>query len=282
MATKVITVPGYKLGFTIPYSVSSFGGTAFHAPNVVIDRPPGDFWDNALSDSSATTDMDSLYDLIISHLPTVDWLIVATHSRGSQVACKLFRERMGDLLANVDPEKILWMLSGNPERKYNGGSVVNYAVKTPIYPGSGGYGVGYGLPLAGTGPFRMLDIARQYDEWADYPNDFTNTAAMDTINGIEVHSAYSAAPELGLDGFPVDWAEWGRYDEGNVSYLTCSTYPFPLGSPAMPAATIWERLGGGVLGRNRNRTYAKADDRARAAAESAWRRPMAVKIPNAR
>lgn len=268
MATTVITCPG---AFS-SYDTNNFGGDLFASPNTWVEDPLVGSWNNwTISNGAATTDMNDMYDLIIEHQATSDWLVVAGHSRGAQIIYKLIREKMTDLNNNVDPETILFISSGNPERKYGGRSVINYAGATPVYPGTQPYGNGYGLPdtASPTGDFRLLDIARQYDEWADYPNDFGNTTAMDNLDTAgNIHSEYENAPHLGLDGFPVDWGQWARYDEGNVSYLT-STTPYTT-KPRIP---LLVRLFGGRMLANYKAQIVYREAQTKAAVEVAYTRP---------
>lgn len=212
---KVITCPGALS----TYNQNNFGGTLFQSPNTVISAPSGG-WDNfsGINNTGATNDMNKMYDLIIAHKDTVDWLVVAGHSRGGQIIYKLFRERMADLVANVNPAKILFISSGNPETRWTGLCYTDYDNNPPVYPGDQPYGNGYGL--LDSGPFRLLNIVRLYDEWADTPEDLENEDAQQAMDDANNHSAYDGAPHLDVNGWPVDWNEWTRYDVGNISYLT--------------------------------------------------------------
>lgn len=245
MAKVVITCPG---AFSL-YDTDSFGGALFDSPNTRIASPTWGWQNWGISDSWAEIDMDNMYDLIADHIDDDDGLIVAGHSRGAQIIYKLLRERLDDLTANIDPDRILFISSGNPERKYHGKSYLRPDEYPTVYPGpgSGGAGVGYGLPSGGIGEFRLYDIARQYDEWADYPDDWDVSAAIDAVDEANVHSSYDGAAHLDADGEPLDWRDWAHWTEGTVTYLIS-----PATSPLSPAAKSFSaRCHGGDFQRHR-------------------------------
>lgn len=269
MATHVIYVPG-AFG---SYDQENFGGTMLQSPNVAVTRS----WNNwTISDSAATTDMNNLFDLIVDQfIAGATFVIVVGHSRGAQVIYKLLRELLGDLVAQVDTDKLLLISAGNPERKGRGRAVLRPDDYPAAYPGpsGGGEGVGYGLPTGGIAPVKLLDISMQYDEWSDYPNDWDNTAASDAI-GNSWHSKYEQAPELGLDGLPVDWNEWTYWEEGTVTYMVAPAQSLV----AAPEKSAIAKLHGGVPNRNRI-LKAQLLDQAhpdRIAIESAYDRPYPI------
>jgi hypothetical protein len=268
MPRTVITIPG----FGATYDTNNFGGAPFAAPNVRVASPSGG-WSSWITNSSAESDMNALYNLIIEHINAqADGLLVMGHSRGGQIIYKLFRQRMTDLVANVNPSKVLFVSSGNPERKWGGGAVNNWEDKKPIYPGDQPYGNGYGLPLAGIAPFTMVDINRQYDEWADYPNDFNNAAAITAINSSNVHSAYDGAPALGADGYPVNWNDWAVHTEGTITYLTAPAQSSVTAAPL----TFSQRIHGGAYTGNRVLDARQNALIAAAPIENAYIRPVPV------
>lgn len=271
MPRTVITIPG----FGASYNTSNFGGAPFGSPNVRIASPSGG-WNNWISDSSAVTDMNALYTLMLNNKTAQpDGLMVFGHSRGGQMIYKLFRQRKADLVANFDPAKVLFVSSGNPERKYGGASVYDYAGHNPIYPGNQPYLNGYGLP--DPSPFTVIDIARQYDEWADHPKDLTNTAAHNLTTSVDVHSAYAGAASLGEDGWPLDWLDWTWWQEGTVYYLVSPYFPHPS-TPAQPAKTTLGRMYG-PLAKREDEQYGYADSLVRAANEAGFRRVKPVQPP---
>ncbi|PQP41723.1 PE-PPE domain-containing protein [Mycolicibacterium austroafricanum] len=258
----VITCPGaYST-----YNTDNFGGTLFALPNT---RIPGSWNNFSIDNWAAEIDVDNMYELIVDNIDLTDWLVVAAHSRGAQIVYKLFRQKMTELDTNVNPAKILFISSGNPERKYTGACYTNYAEYPARYPG-GDYGVGFGLPPGGSGAFRLLDIVRTYDPWADTPADWTNEDALDAIESSGVHSEYYDAPPLDASGWPVDWNHWTRYDEGNVSYLT-EKPALIISPPAKTPLAVCHR--GKPLGNWKTETE-RLDNLARQNIESAYDRPV--------
>lgn len=145
-------------------------------------------------------------------------ILVVTHSMGSQVVMKWLREK--GPTSDINPTEVTFICTGNPERKYNG------FPDGGDYPGGPG---GTGLPAGGT-PYRVIDIARQYDFWADHPNDEGNSTAMRNVDpkgsglgsGNPVHLDYS-----GVSANPNDARNFS-ITEGTVTYVWCPTYPAPL------------------------------------------------------
>lgn len=145
-------------------------------------------------------------------------ILVVTHSEGSQVVMKWLREK--GPTSDIDPTEVTFICTGNPERKYNG------FPDGGDYPGGPG---GTGLPAGGT-PYRVIDIARQYDFWADHPNDTGNTTAMRNVDpkgsglgsGNPVHLNYSM-----VSANPNDARNFA-ITEDTVTYVWHPTYPAPL------------------------------------------------------
>lgn len=275
MTYRVISIPG---GFSLDIDFTKFGGAVWNSPNEKVPvGSPG--WNNfSTSNSSATADMNKTYGMILENIGLLDGVIVIGHSRGGQIIYKLFRERLADLTNNVDPSRILFISSGNPERKYGGACVNNYSGDPPTYPGTQPFGNGYGV--TNTGEFRLLDIARQGDRWADYPNDPLE-AALDFIFGGNpwgglsdngYHEDYSDTPQLKSNGWPENWDEWAYWTEGSITYLVsaeeCTVEP----GPQTPAAVIH----GGKAERNRLRHAQYLDFIDRADVELAYVRPVKV------
>lgn len=274
MAT-VITIPG---AFST-YNTSNFQGTLFASPNTRIAGPGGlesNWRQNNIGNTAATNDMNDLDTLIGDHIDDVPGqrLIVAGHSRGGQIIYKWLREK-GPTSAH-DPDKLLFISSGNPERKYNGACSVDSANHTATYPGDQPYGNGYGTPA--TTDYTVLDIARQYDEWADHPHTDDSTPARALTETLDVHSAYSAVAELGLNGYPTNLNDgWSYYVEGNITYYLWSYFPYP-DTPAQPAYTFRQRLFRRAR-RQADKQYGYLDLVTRAPMEMSWRRPMGIQLP---
>lgn len=167
-------------------------------------------------------------------------IIVAGHSRGAQIIGEGLREMKVE--TRLDRSRILLISSGNPERRYGGVVYMRPDLRKPAYPGTGGPGVGYGLPLSGTTyGFIPLDIALQYDEWADFPNDPGNTMAKTAIGKGNLHSEYYKALPLGADGLPINIDDWGHFTIVTTTYLTSPTNP-PPGFTFIPPMPTFREL----------------------------------------
>ena len=272
MATYVLTMPGFGASWHEEF----YGGAIIQSPNVWIETPPDGTWSNWISESSADSDMNDMYDMILAAFASgATFVIVMGHSRGAQVGVyKLLRERRNDLIAaGVDPTKMLFISGGNPERAHLGLSVTDYSGATPIYPGDQPYGNGYGLTPDQTGPFKVLDIARQYEEWNDTPAAL-GVAAAEAAMDNDYHTHYGECPDLGLDGLPVNWDEWTWWEEGNITYLISPEPSFVTTTPRAP-----EVLHGGKPRENRIRhtQYLDSISPERRAIEAAYtNRPVPV------
>lgn len=145
------------------------------------------------------------------------------HSMGGRLAEKLLREDGGDpaFQAAVPPSRVVFILTGNPERKYNG-----------VYNTKNDYG-GVGVP-ADT-PYRVIDAARQYEYFADHPNVRSNWVAMSNIGsvldsgkGVGLHKDYNNVWLGDPDNL------W--HTEGRISYVLSPTFPMPGTWPGLGLA----------------------------------------------
>ena len=132
--------------------------------------------------------------------------IVFGHSMGAQVAAKWLREK--GPTSDIPASDLVFILGGNPERKYGGALLVPARPKLwgfwPIEPTYGGPGI------PDDTPYTVIDYARQYDWWADAPTSPTpnRTAQQNASQGI--HSNYFT---VGIDDPDVL-----TYVEGNRIY----------------------------------------------------------------
>lgn len=174
--------------------------------------------------------------------------IVEAHSMGTQVECKWLRDIGPD--SDIDPDDVIFVGTGNPERKYGGVTTVPDAGLPAIYGGIG--------PPADT-PYTMYDIARQYEFWCDYPTgEMNDTAKRAAIAGLFLHLDYSQVAVN--DPANVELVE------GNVHYLLAPTWPVPTVGKAFRASAAVQQ----------------ADDDDRPIIESAYNRPFTVPAPTVR
>ena len=105
-------------------------------------------------------------------------VVLLGHSQGGQVIYSALRDWSTGALPAPDPEHVTWVSTGNPENKY-GGTM-----------GGIGYTNGEGLPA--DLDYDGLEVIRQYDGWADEPDDTGNLLAVINaqIGRQTLHTAY--------------------------------------------------------------------------------------------
>jgi hypothetical protein len=105
-------------------------------------------------------------------------IVLLGHSQGGQVIYSALRDWSSGALPAPDPEHVTWVSTGNPENKY-GGTM-----------GGIGYTNGEGLPA--DLDYDGIEVIRQYDGWADEPDDAGNILAVINayIGRQTLHTAY--------------------------------------------------------------------------------------------
>lgn len=162
------------------------------------------------------------------------------HSMGAQALASLLRGEPA-----IDPDENVFVLSGFPERKYGGKLVSTIGDGIVIYDGVG---------IPDDTPFRVWDVNRQYDHFADYPT-INVRAAVDNINDNGAKAIHVDYSDVRI-GDPRNVV----YVEGNRTYVTVPTFPMPsLRNPWWSA--------------NRE---ALADAKIRSAVESGYVRPAPI------
>lgn len=140
-------------------------------------------------------------------------VVFVGHSFGARIGAGLLREDGDDpaFLAAVSPDRVAFVFTGNPERKYNGACNISGSLIVAAYGGNG---------VPEETPYRVWDVARQYEFFADHPNQRTNKDAIkNAAQGFALHLDYSKVRM----GDPTNQ----RIDEGNISYILAPTYPLP-------------------------------------------------------
>lgn len=243
-ATVLTLAPAFN-----PMSPTWLRGELFAAPNEVIKVPYNNFPAAANTHAGA----DKLNEMLHQYPGRK---IVAGHSQGAQVADDWLR-RYGPT-SDVDPTTVMFVMTGDLESKYNGCANV---------PGSGcvaAYG-GNGFP--DDTRYTVKVIARQYDYYADCPNDLSNQTAVrnrsaaQTVGGKgELKSVHTNYSNIGLND-PGN----KTFQEGNATYI--------LGAPAtyyLPLVTAkWTPDSSKIV----------EDAQLRPVVESAYNRPMPAPAP---
>lgn len=189
-------------------------GELFSAPNVKVKVP----YTNIPSSTNTNRGADKLDELLRS---TSGPKIVLGHSQGAQVADAWLR-RYGPT-STVDPASVTFILTGDPESKYNGCANV---------PGSGCVAAYGGNNFPDDTRYTVKVVSRQYDYWADCPNDLSNQNAVKNRSAATV---VGGKGELGqVHG---DYSRIGVNDpanrthvEGNATYILGAppTYYLPM------------------------------------------------------
>jgi len=180
----------YINAFTGDMSVKEFlGGMLAPAGTKVINIPYPNKWYNGVSNTHANTAVANLTAALANNQGTVgEPTVVVGHSAGAQFIYKWIRE-VGPT-SPQDPTTVVFYAVGNPEQKYTGASYRYYSESTPIYPGNGNYGDGWGLPTSGIG-WTVHTVANEYDGWADAPNDPNNSEVVKKVGGKKEHWSHS-------------------------------------------------------------------------------------------
>lgn len=126
------------------------------------------------------------------------------HSMGARILCRFIRSE-----PDIDPAEVVFILTGNPERKYGG------------IARSGGAFSDYGGPgIPDDTPFTVYDISRQYAVFEDFPDIAGNKAAVsNALSGVDLHSDYA---DVQLND-----PRNVTFKEGNRYYVLRPTFPMP-------------------------------------------------------
>lgn len=219
-------------------------GELFAAPNVKVKVP----YTNIPSATNTHRGADNLDQYLHS---TAGRKIVLGHSQGAQVIDDWLR-RYGPT-SDIDPATVQFLLTGDLESKYNGCANV---------PGSGcvaGYG---GNNFPDDTRYTVKVVSRQYDYWADCPNDLSN---RDAVKNRQAATVVGGKGELGqVHG---DYSKIGLNDPANKTFVEGNA-TYILGAPAtyfLPMVTQqWTP----------NSQKVTDDARLRPIVESAYNRPM--------
>lgn len=167
----------------------------------------------------AAPNVNSGADLLDNMLHTTPGqLLVVGYSEGSEVADAWLR-RYGPT-SDVDPARVSFLLVADPEAAINGCDSVGLC-----RAGYGGKGFPADTRYSGT------VFARQYDFYADAPNDPTNEAAKNNRTAAKSHGGLFDGHIVGVHN---DYTGVGLHDAnnrsmqvGNWTYMTAWTYPVP-------------------------------------------------------
>ncbi len=236
-AATVLTLAPLNLGQG-PIINTELGGALCAAPNTCqsVNYPA------ALSALSIPTGAANLNSLIGT---TTKPVVVFGYSEGAQVA-GMWMAQYGKGPDAPAAQDVSFVLIGNPNRAYGGASnalaqVLNIATPTDTQ-------------------YQVIDVAREYDFWADFPTGRLNTiAVLNAIAGsLFIHTNYTNV-DLN-DPNNVTWKE------GNITYVLVPTTTLPLFLPLK-----W--VGLGSLADSLSAKY-------RPIVDSAYNRPVPIPAPS--
>lgn len=154
----------------------------------------------------------------IAALPAGEPVVLFGHSQGGQVIYSDLRRWAADPANAPDPARVSWVSIGNPENPYGGRRVTTEGPGDPWLPVDTAY--------------HGTEVIRQYDGWADWPDDTSNLLAVaNALVGMQlIHPRY-----WNVD---INDPRNVRYtpDPGNVTYVWVPTDTLPLVAWAGPLA----------------------------------------------
>ncbi|WP_172506317.1 PE-PPE domain-containing protein [Mycolicibacterium chubuense] len=143
--------------------LKQYGGMFAKAPYTMVEVKYSAAWNR-----TSITEGVQLLDAALAS--TSGDIIVMAHSEGAQVASRWMRTYANDPTRAALAGRVTFLLSGNPLRSSQGG---------------GGQMIGLwendgtrALPTPTTTPWAIVDVARRWDGWADWPADTSNKFAV--------------------------------------------------------------------------------------------------------
>jgi hypothetical protein len=182
------------------------------------------------------------------------------HSEGAQVEDDWLRSY--GPTSDIDPASVTFILTGDPEGKYGGCMTIPNSGCTAAYGGRG---------FPADTRYTVKVVIRQYDFWADCPNNLANSAAR--MNRFAAMFVGGAGQYRQVHG---DYSNIGLNDPGNKTFVEGNA-TYILGAPAtyyLPMVTLLKILATD----EQKKIY---DMQLRANVESAYNRPMEAPQPPA-
>lgn len=225
-AATVLTLEGGLVGMQhlLHFTPNQLRGDLCKSPNhcqpVDYFAAPGDaFNEQGAADVQAAIDA----------LPDDEQIVLFGHSQGGQVIYSNLRQWATGAADAPDPTRLTWVSIGNPTNRYGG--------RRPLMND------GASLWLPEDTAYHGYEVIRQYDGWADWPDDTNNFLAVANavIGMFANHTDYRSidlndpanlryTPDL-PDGSP-----------GNVTYIWSPTAISPLAALTGPFAPIVDKL----------------------------------------
>ena len=114
----------------------------------------------------------------VDALPADEPVVLFGHSQGAQVIYSDLRRWAANPGSAPDPAQVSWVSIGNPENRYGGKRPNTDEAANPWLPADTAY--------------HGTEVIRQYDGWADWPDDSTNLIAVANalVGMFTTHTAY--------------------------------------------------------------------------------------------
>jgi hypothetical protein len=158
--------------------------------------------------------------------------IVLTHSAGSVAATK-WLQNVGPT-SDIPAADLEFVLLGNSCRKYQG--LLHSHLYTGLFVDASGHAWAFVSPptVPSTTRYRVRDLARQYDGFADFPDKDT-----DMNWWLAAFNAWTGTGLVHLDYTKQSLTDPANevYTEGNVTYLLAPTKPLPMLGPFINPAS---------------------------------------------
>lgn len=160
-------------------------------------------------------------------LPGDEQIVLFGHSQGGQVVYSTLRHYAADPASAPAPSLLTWVSIGNPENAYGGRRAKPEGAADPWLPPDTAY--------TGT------EVIRQYDGWADWPDDTSNLLAVANafVGMLFIHPDYRNV-DLN-DPNNVRFTPDVAGQPGNVTYVWVPTKTLPLVAWAGPLAPALDK-----------------------------------------
>ncbi|WP_319432307.1 PE-PPE domain-containing protein [Mycobacterium sp. RTGN5] len=158
----------------------------------------------------------------IDALPSDEQIVLFGHSEGGQVIYADLRRFAADPSSAPDPSRLTWVSIGNTENPYGGRRPKTETATAPWLPPDTAY--------------QGTEVIRQYDGWADWPDDPRNLLAVANavVGMFSIHSDYR---QVDLDDpNNVRFTPEVAGHPGKVTYVWVPTKTLPLVAWAGPLA----------------------------------------------
>ncbi len=177
------------LGVPTSATVLALPGMDFHQKNDMPDQLQAQFSKKPYAmnvidyprNASKTSISTGVANLNAALRATPGRKIVLAYSQGAQVASAWMLQYANDTSA-PPPSELTFILTGNPLRSGSGSGIGHLT-----WDGS------RGIATSTSTPWHIVDVARRYDGWADWPADTNNQEAVKNANKgkTTIHTKYS-------------------------------------------------------------------------------------------